>query len=145
MGSLTLPNGGLVYLDASPIIYAIEKIAPYALLLHPVWEAAQKGQIRLVGSELLLLETLVKPVQLADRNLETAFRSFLRSQEMTLFPITTAVLEEAIQLRAIARLKTPDAIHAATARLTGCDLFITNDKIFERVSQLRVAALQDHL
>ncbi len=143
MGSLNLPDGGLVYLDTSPIIYAVEKISPFAEILYPLWLAAKENQFQLIGSELLLVETLVKPVKLADIELETAFRNFLNAREMLLTPISRAVLEETIRLRAAFGLKTPDAIHAATALLSHCALFITNDGAFRRVPDLPVVVLHE--
>ena len=49
----------------------------------------------------------------------------------------------AARLRAQLGLKTPDAIHAATALATGCALFATNDKGFRRVTGLAVAVLSE--
>ncbi len=143
MGSLTLPESGLVYLDTSPIIYAVEKIPPYDALLQPLWAQAQTGAIQFVGSELLLLETLVKPVQAGDNLLQTAFRHFLYAREMRLVSISTTVLETAVQLRATSNLKAPDAIHAAAALQLSCDAFITNDPVFRRVSGLSVVVLEE--
>lgn len=145
MGSLSLFEPGLTYLDASPIIYAIEKISPYDTLLQPLWEPRTSEFPYFVGSELLLLETLVKPIQAGDELLQTAFRHFLYAREMQLIPISTTILETALQLRATVNLKTPDAIHAATALQTGCKLFITNDPVFRRVSNLSVIVLNDLL
>lgn len=145
MGSLTLPQSGSIYLDASPIIYAVEKIPPYGALLQPLWTQRQTALPYLVGSELLLLETLIKPIQAGDRLLQTAFRRFLYAREMQLVSINTAVLETAVQLRATTNLKTPDAIHAATALEMGCAMFITNDPIFRRVSNLSVVILNEFL
>ncbi|MBC7527815.1 MAG: PIN domain-containing protein, partial [Chthonomonadaceae bacterium] len=63
-----------------------------------------------------------------------------------LLPITKDVLREAARLRAtISGLKTPDAIHAATALLNQCRLFITNDRGFLRVPGLNTAILDDVL
>ena len=42
-------------------------------------------------------------------------------------------------------LKTPDAIHAATAISVNCDLFITNDKNFRNLSNLPVVILSEIL
>lgn len=36
MGQLALPTSGLVYLDASPIIYSVEKISPYQEIMQPL-------------------------------------------------------------------------------------------------------------
>ncbi len=142
MGELTLPTSGLVYLDTDVIIYSVEKIEPYWSLLQPMWQAAQSGNFLLVGSELLLLETLVKPIQADDKKLEQLFRQLLlTSVEVQLYPINLPILEQAIQLRATLNLKSPDAIHAATALSLGCTLFLTNDKVFNRVPGLTVTTL----
>ena len=37
VGSLTLPSAGLVYLDANPVIYSVEKHPVYGPLLQPLW------------------------------------------------------------------------------------------------------------
>jgi len=42
-------------------------------------------------------------------------------------PVSREVLIAAAHLRADANLKLPDAIHVATAQLTGCEQFLTND------------------
>lgn len=36
MGTLTLPDTGQIYLDASSIIYSVEKIEPYWSLLQTI-------------------------------------------------------------------------------------------------------------
>ncbi|MCL4872321.1 MAG: PIN domain-containing protein [Anaerolineae bacterium] len=145
MGTVSLPESGLIYLDTSPIIYAVEKIPPYDQLLQPLWKPRQAAPPYFIGSELLLLETLVKPVQAGDELLQTAFRHFLYAHELQLIPISVAILETAVQLRATAKLKTPDAIHAATALRAGCDTFITNDPIFRRIPNLSVIILDELL
>jgi len=86
-----------------------------------MWQAAGDSNFLLVGSELLLLETLVKPIQAGDNELEQIFRQLLlTSAEVQLYPISLPVLEQAIRLRASLNLKSPDAIHAATALSLGC-------------------------
>jgi predicted nucleic acid-binding protein len=74
------------------------------------------------------------------------FRTILqKSSDVQLLPITSTILERAAQLRASSNLKTPDAIHAATALEHGCALFVTDDAIFRRVSGLPVTILADLL
>jgi len=144
VGSLTLPPSGIVYVDANSAIYSIEKIEPYNSLLLSMWQGAQAGDFRIVSSELLLLETLVKPLRTADAVLEASFRALLlSSHELRLMPITISILDSAAHLRAATGLKTPDAIHAATALAVGCDLFVTNDRNLTRVPGLAIALLDD--
>ena len=144
MGILNLPDSGSVYVDANCVIYSVEKINPFASLLVPLWDAASTGRISILTSELTLLETLVKPLGDKNRLLEELFVSFLlNSREVRLISIHAEVLLQAARLRAAHSLKTPDAIHAATAMNSGCQLFVTNDERFKKVSALNVALLGD--
>ena len=54
-------------------------------------------------------------------------RSMFDAHEVSLVPATRELWEDAARIRTDAGLKTPDALHAATALSTGCALFITND------------------
>ena len=142
MGTLTLPSSGTVYLDANCLIYSVEKIEPYSSLLSPVWASSHSGSIEIVCSQLVLLETLVKPVREGDGLLESLFRELLlESGGVHLLTITQATLEQALLLRAHVGLKTPDAIHAATALGANCSLFLTNDPAFTKAQDLPVALL----
>jgi predicted nucleic acid-binding protein len=144
MGTLTLPTAGSVYIDANTAIYSVEKIEPYWTLLQPLWAAAQADQFIIISSELLLFETLVKPFQKSDTILETSFRNLLlHSREVQLRPMTLSILEAAARLRATTGLKTPDAIHAATALAANITLFLTNDSDFRRVPSLPVTLLSE--
>lgn len=141
-----LPASGTVYLDADALIYTVERIAPYWTLLEPLWHAAQVGTFVVLSSELALLETLIKPLRDADTLLLAAYRTTLRgSRETRLVPIDAAVLERAAALRAVSAIKTPDAIHAATALVHASTLFVTNDPGYRRVPALPLAVLDDLL
>ena len=143
MGQLILPSSGSVYLDTSGFIYSVERIEPYGELLEPMWRQAQSGQFTIVSSDLVVLETLVKPLRDGDKIVETLFRSLFDAIEVNLIPVTRALWEEAAILRAETGLKTPDAIHAATALRAQCALFVTNDDDFRRVEGLPAVILDD--
>ena len=60
--------------------------------------------------------------------------------------MTADILREAARLRgALPSLKTPDAIHAASAQHHGCALFGTNDRGFRAVLGLPLVLLDDIL
>ena len=63
MGALTLPTGGSVYVDANVLIYSVERIEPYRALLAPTWQEARAGRFTLASGELVVLETLIKPLR----------------------------------------------------------------------------------
>ena len=144
MGLLTLPPAGSIYADANVFIYTVERVAPYFMLLDDFWKDVRAAQRQVLTSELTLLEVLPKPFRLADPILEQIFRDVLeRSPDVSLMPITMPIIEQAARLRATTSLKTPDAIHAATALLENCALFVTNDPAFRRVPGLTVVILSD--
>jgi predicted nucleic acid-binding protein len=145
VGLLRWNRGDTIYLDTDVVIYGVERIAPYHELLLPLWTAANAGEVKLAGSDLLLLETMVKPLREGNIVLQNAFRQFLTQTSFKLAPISRLVLESAAQLRVNAGLKTPDSIHAATALLENCSGFLTNDKGFLRVDGLPVIVLDSVL
>jgi predicted nucleic acid-binding protein len=146
VGLLTLPTAGTVYLDTQTLIYSVETQMNYWPLLKPVWEAAHSKQFNLVSSDLALLETLVGPLKRGDALLTAAYEAVLHSSEMRLLPITQDVLRQAALLRAAkTSLRTPDAIHAATAMINGCTLFLSNDTGFRAIPRLPLVLLDDVL
>jgi len=95
LGSLTLPASGLVYLDANPIIYTVEKHPVYGALLQPLWQAAQAHTIEVVSNDLALMESLVGPLKNGDTALEKTYEQALVGTDMRLLPIIHPVLREA--------------------------------------------------
>jgi predicted nucleic acid-binding protein len=92
------------------------------------------------------METLVGPLKKADAALVTAYELLYGSPDLLFVPLDEAVLPEAARLRAtIPGIRTPDALHAATALLYAVALFLTNDPDFRRVPGLPVTVLSDLL
>lgn len=145
MGPLILPVNGPVYLDSNGFIYSVERIEPYRTLLEPIWQWARASEFDIVSSDIIVLEPLVKPLREGDSVVEMLFRALFDAQEVSLIPATRELWENAARVRANTRLKTPDALHAATALQAECALFITNDTDFRRVEGLPVIVLDDLL
>ena len=143
MEPMSLPSHGAVYLDTSAIIYSVERNEPHITLLAPVWQQAEAGQFVVVCSELAVAEVLVGPIREGNKDLEAAFRAVFAAPEVQLVSATRHLWEDTARLRAESGLKTPDALHAATALQAGCALFITNDTDFRRIQGLPKVVLDD--
>jgi predicted nucleic acid-binding protein len=73
-----------------------------------------------------------------------AYDDLFEGAELRLLPMGQSVVRKAAQLRAdLPALRTPDALHAATALLAACTMFLTNDSGFRRVGGLPVVVLDD--
>jgi predicted nucleic acid-binding protein len=145
MGYLNLTDSSLVYVDTVIVIYSIEKFPSYFPLLEHLWQKLQTGTIQVMTSEITLLETLVMPIRQSNTDLIRRYEALLFSPEMSLVPINQSILRSAATLRAQTNLKTPDAIHAATALNRSCTLFLTNDVDLRQVPGLSVVVLKDVL
>ena len=143
MGPLNLPERGPLYLDSSSLIYSVERVEPYIIHLDPIWQEAEAGRFRVVSSELAIAETLAKPIRDGNTRLEALFRALFDSRDVDLVSTNREVWETTARVRAETGLKTPDALHAATALLVGCTLFVTNDADFRRVPGLPTVVLGD--
>ena len=143
---MTIPESGTIYVDTSIVIYSVETHAVYWPCLEPMWAAARDGNIAIASSELTLLESLVGPLRSGDATLAAAYEQIFTASELRLLPVVQPVLREAARLRAtVPTLRTPDAIHAATALIADCDVFLTNDEDFCGIPGLSVLILRDVL
>ncbi len=86
MGPLILPTGETSYVYANALIHSVERVEPNRGVLAPMWEEARIGLFTLASSELVALETLIKPLRDSNARLEMLFRSILAAAEIDLFP-----------------------------------------------------------
>lgn len=127
-------KGHRVYLDTSTIIYAVEGTSEFSNLKVGLLQRLDDQELIAVTSEITLSEALVGPRRALNAIAEQAYRNFLTpTTNFLVEPISRAVLEKVIELRAAHALKTPDAIHLATGLLKGCDLFVTGDQAWTRI------------
>ncbi|MBC8106411.1 MAG: PIN domain-containing protein [Anaerolineae bacterium] len=146
MGSLSLPTSGHVYIDAQIIIYTVEKNEDYLARLVPLWGAMQAGALQVVTSELSILEATVLPKRLQDQQLLHDYMRFLELPGISLVPISREILGTAADIRAqLKKVKTPDALHAATAIHARCDMLVTNDDALRSLRQIPVCYVNDLL
>ena len=129
-----------VYLDACVIIYLMEESAPYSVKTRRFLELNRDAI--LCVSPLVRLEVVVKPLRDLNMQLFSDYEEFLAAQNW--LSINDEVIDRAMQLRARHGLKTPDAMHLATALHYGCAEFWTNDgRLADAAGQIAVNVLAD--
>ena len=69
------------------------------------------------------------------------FDVFFSGVEISLIEVTASVVESATEIRAKYNLKTPDALHYASAIKAGANVFLTGDRVFARCSDVAVEML----
>jgi len=136
--------GSPLYLDTNVFVYALEGFERFRSILGELFREVQDGRIKAVTSELTLAEVLVKP--LADGKMEVcaAYGAAIQDSEgLEVAPVTREVLIEAAGIRARMGVRLPDAIHEATAILSGCRSFLTNDRNIREIPNMSVVYLSD--
>ena len=124
-------NDPKVYLDSSLAIYLVEESPVFRPKVEAVIE--RLPQVAFCISPLTVMECLILPTRLDDKPLIQKFSKWFSEAE--LLTIGTAVFQRATQLRAdFPRLKTPDALHIATALHHNCDEFWTNDGRLDNIA-----------
>lgn len=133
-----------LYIETAPFIYYTESRAGYVVKMREILAYMRHGQLQVITAAVTLTEALMKPLQNNDQNLVTLYHTmFYHTTGVSVVSINATIGEAAAHLRAQYGIRTPDALHLATAIETGCDAFLTNDLALKRVSQIPVLALDD--
>lgn len=137
MGSLSiehLPAGSLLGLDTVTIIYFLERHPAYYSTAREIFSCIEESRFAAVMSSLVFAELLV-PAYRAGKpeEAERVMQILTAFPNLEIAPLTPAIAGEAARLRARYGVRTPDAIHLATAIDRKAAGFITNDIGLQRL------------
>jgi predicted nucleic acid-binding protein len=129
-----------LYLDACCFIYLVEGAPNWQ---HPVQRRlkALPKDARVVSSQLSRLECRSK--HLRDSNLEllAGYDALFSADRVVLLDIDATIVDRATVLRAKHNLKSPDALHLASAIVAGATAFLTGDASLARCTDVDVEVL----
>ncbi|WAJ28598.1 type II toxin-antitoxin system VapC family toxin [Antarcticirhabdus aurantiaca] len=106
----------------------IERTRPLNPAQDAFVDGIDDGAIRVVSSDVALLECLVKPLRDKDTTLAQSVFDFFDGVVARLIPLDRHVILQAAELRAANRLTLPDALHVACALEAGCTVFLSADR-----------------
>lgn len=128
-------NPKWVYFDACIVIYLIEQSPGFVENIAAA--ITREPDIHVCVSPLVEMECLVGALKQQDRILHSTYEQFFNTCHM--LDIQASTFRLATKLRADYGIKTPDALHLATAIENDCGRFWTNDKRLNRAAgQLKV-------
>lgn len=131
-----------IALDTSVFIYQLEANARYLALADSIFSWIEKSGHEAVTSTITMTELLVPSYCDRDESRVDAFYGLLSTYPNLRWiapDLETADL--AAKLRALYRLRTPDALQAATAIRAQATGFVTNDPAFTRIGELDTVVL----
>jgi uncharacterized protein len=132
-----------IYVDACTIIYLVEGAQPFQAQARARIAQLRTGADAVVlTSRLARLECRTAPLRDNNPSLLAEYDAFFAPADLQLVDVDSAIIERATELRALYRLKTPDAIHLASAIEAHADLFLTGDADLQRCAEAKVEVLQ---
>lgn len=134
-------RGKTVGLDTAPLIYFIEENPAYIEIVRFFFEAMERDDFMVVTSTVTLLEVLVHPLRINNRELATEYRDILLNSRLMTLEVSNAIAEQAAQLRATHNIRTPDAIQISAALNAGATHFFTNDIRLPEIPSIQIVSI----
>ena len=131
-----------IYLDSAPVIYVVERHAPYDEYLDARLSITSDV---LIASELTRLECRILPIREDNHRVLQDFDDYFATRVLEMVPLTREVMDMATLIRAQYGFATPDAIHLGAAMASGCHVFLTNDNRLSRFSEVSVEVVGESL
>lgn len=135
-----------IALDTPPFIYQWEAHRRYSPLTDFIFASIERSAFVAVTSTITMSELLVHPYRDDDMaRVNELFAKLSAYPNLEWIAPDLAIAANAAKIRAVHRLRTPDALQAATAIEARATAMLTNDPIFKRVPDFVTLVLDDYL
>lgn len=132
-----------IALDTSIFIYQLEANARYLALTDHIFSWLERPGCKAVTSTITMTELLVHPYRDSDEQRVDEFYGLLSTYpNLDWIAPNLEIADLAARFRASYRLRTPDALQAATAAHEHATALITNDPAFERLETFETLVLE---
>lgn len=133
-----------VFVDTSPIIYYLENNPQYKDSVIGFFTKCIEENIQVVTSTITIEEYLVFPYSSGKMEFADNFKKFLDYMKVEVVDINSVIAEQGAKIRGqYKKFKVMDALQIATAIISGCDMFFTNDKQLRQEKELPCMTLED--
>ena len=133
-----------VALDSCFFIYQWEANPRYSPLTDWVFHSLERSDFDAITSTITMTELLVHPYRDNDvARVNDLFGLFSTYPNLEWIAPHLEIASRAAEIRAQCRLRTPDALQAATALHANATAFLTNDPIFRRLTNVEALILDE--
>lgn len=133
-----------IYIDTAPFIYYLEKSNLYFDTARKFFINCRNQNADLITSTVTIEEYCVYPLSRNDEQSIKNFYAFINGMNIKTVSVNENVAIKAAEIRAkYPSFKALDSIHLATAILSNCAAFITNDKQLCQAKEIQVYTMED--
>ena len=131
-----------IALDTSIFSYQLDANPRYLVLTDQIFSWVERADHTAITSTITMTELLVQPYRDGNEQRVNTFYSLLSTYpNLAWIAPDLEVADIAAKIRAMHRLRTPEALQAACAIQAQATGFITNDIVFERVEAFETLVL----
>jgi predicted nucleic acid-binding protein len=142
MGLSAKLRGKTVYFDTNIFIYLFEGSATFHSQILELQSLVEHQEITVISCDLVYSE-LLPPIVHDTGAMQTLLNFLNDSAAFTIVPVNRETFIHAGILRGETGMKTPDALHVASAMQAECDFFLTNDKKLQTPDKLEKIIISD--
>ncbi len=133
-----------VFLDTAPVIYYLQQDENYFEKVKQILYNLRISKASFVSSDIMLAEYSVFPLRTGKENLLRALNEFVVLADVEIVHTSNEIAMLAARIRADYKgFKSMDAFQLATAVISGCDLFLTNDKQLRQYRDMKCMTVED--
>ena len=131
-----------VFFDTAPFIYFLENDGDFKAKAKKLISDCEKADF--VTSTVTVSEYLTGAFKNEDEQNVSDFKNVIADYYFEVVPISWEIAEEAARIRAkYSGFKMMDSLQLAAAKLTGCDLFVTNDLQLKQYKDIEVLVVDE--
>ena len=130
-------------LDTAPLIYFLEEESSENTRVRQIFLSLSEQIDQVVLSTITCMEYLVLPYRMKDEKAIQSFWAFIQDAEVDVRPVDMKIALKAAEIRAEYKFKAMDSLQLATACMSGCDLFLTNDKQLKQFKEISCVTVEE--
>ena len=133
-----------VFIDTAPIIYYLENNSLYKDAIKNFFVKCLEENIQIVTSTVTIEEYLVFPYSSGRMEFADNFKRFIDYMNIEVVDIDFRIAEQGAKIRGQHKsFKAMDALQIATAIVSECDMFFTNDRQLRQEKELPCMTMND--
>jgi predicted nucleic acid-binding protein len=134
--------GQVIAIDTQILTYVVEGHRTFGRPALRIIQSIEAREYAGVFASIGVIELLTGPKKAKRYDLVFLYRQLIqRYPNLSIINLNERIIELASDVRAQYNIRTPDAIHIATAIDAGAGIFYTNDRNLKRVKEIKVQTL----
>ena len=134
-----------VFLDTAPFIYLLDNDPNYNRITIRILNDFLQAKIQLVTSVITIEEYLILPYRTSNSEKEKLFFSLINDCNIEVHLIDDITAMKAARIRSeYKHFKAMDSLQLASACISCCDCFLTNDKQLLQFGEIRCIAVDGY-